>query len=198
MDRMSEILFIRHAETDLAGRFCGHTDPELNERGYSQISQLIDLLQTEKLEAVYASDLRRAHTTGKAIADAQSVDLRLRPSLREIDFGRWERLTWNEIEQLDKAYAQHWLALYPALPAPGGERFEDFENRILGELKYLTQQQQGRRIAVVTHAGVLRIVLHRFCGCSEEEAWEQTKSYCCIVRYNNVASSALWTAEVGS
>jgi len=38
---MSEILFIRHAETDMAGTFCGHSNPPLNMRGRNQLSELL-------------------------------------------------------------------------------------------------------------------------------------------------------------
>ena len=37
---MSDLLFIRHAETDMAGTFCGHLDPELNARGLLQLEEL--------------------------------------------------------------------------------------------------------------------------------------------------------------
>ena len=67
---MSELLFIRHAETDMAGTFCGHCDPELNARGRDQLADLINRLGKEEIGVVYASDLRRAHATGMAIANA--------------------------------------------------------------------------------------------------------------------------------
>src|ERR1700678_741680 len=105
---MSEIIFIRHAETDMAGTFCGHSDPELNARGRVQLAELIDRLRVEDICAVYASDLRRAHTTGRAIADTFGVDCHVRSALREINFGQWEGATWEEIEQRDDAYARRW------------------------------------------------------------------------------------------
>jgi len=33
---MSRVLFIRHAETEMAGRYCGHSDPDLNAQGRAQ------------------------------------------------------------------------------------------------------------------------------------------------------------------
>ena len=42
---MSELLLIRHAETDMAGTFCGHSDPELNVRGRAQLADLISRLR---------------------------------------------------------------------------------------------------------------------------------------------------------
>ncbi len=85
---MSELLLIRHAETDMAGTFCGHSDPELNARGRVQLGELINRLRKEKIGVVYSSDLRRAHTTGMAIAEAFNVACHLRSTLREINFGR--------------------------------------------------------------------------------------------------------------
>ena len=183
---MSEILFIRHAETDMAGTFCGYSDPELNTRGYVQLEELIDKLRTEDIGAVYTSDLRRSYVTGMAVAKAFGVDCHERPALREISFGQWEGLTWEQIEQRNKADAQRWVAEYPHLSAPGGENIRDFERRTLDEIEAISieARSKGRGLAVVTHAGVLRAVLRVLHGCSEEEAWNQTGAYCSIVRHH--------------
>jgi alpha-ribazole phosphatase/probable phosphoglycerate mutase len=195
---MSELLFIRHAATDMAGTFCGHSDPELNARGRVQLAELIDRLRVEEISAVYTSDLRRARTTGTAIAKAFGVGCHVRSALREVDFGQWEGITWEEIERRDEAYARRWIAEYPRLSAPEGESFSNFERRVLDEVAFLSRKTEAtsRTIAVVTHAGVLRIVLCALYGCSEEAAWEQTKAYCSIVRHTSVASSFVQTVEV--
>jgi broad specificity phosphatase PhoE len=197
---MSELLFIRHPETAMAGTFCGHSDPELNARGRVQLGELIDRLLTEKIAVVYTSDLRRAHTTGMAIAEAFSVDCHVRAALREINFGRWEGITWEEIERRDDMYARRWITEHPRLPAPDGESFHDFERRVLDEVKFLSLEAKAADccIAVVTHAGVLRTVLCALHGCSEDKAWEQTRSYCSVVRHTSAASCSVQTAEAGS
>jgi len=184
---MSELLLIRHAETDMAGTFCGHSDPELNARGRAQLAELIDRMSAENIGLVYSSDLRRAQTTGRAIAEAFGVDCRVRPALREIHFGQWEGLTWTEVERRDETYARRWIAEYPLLPAPNGEDFSNFERRILDEVRSMSMEAEakGRDIAVVTHAGVLRTVLCRLHGRSKDDAWEQTRSYCSIARLNS-------------
>jgi len=194
---MSEMLFIRHAETDMADTFCGHSDPELNARGLMQLAALIDKLRIKKIGVIYTSNLRRALATGRAIADAFGVDCHVRPALREIGFGRWEGLTWDEIEERDEAYARRWATEFPGLPAPEGECFQDFERRVLEEVRFLsTKECDDRCAAIVTHAGVLRTVLRTFHGCSEEDAWRQTRSHCCIVSHNSEVCSSSQTAEV--
>jgi alpha-ribazole phosphatase len=193
---MSEILFIRHAETDMAGTFCGHSDPGLNERGHTQVCDLVDRLSVEDIGLVYTSDLLRAQITARAISKSLSVNCTVRPALREINFGRWEGRTWNDIERQEKYYALRWVAEYPNLPAPGGEEIIEFEKRVLNEVEFLSTQAVTRNIAVVTHAGILRTVLCALCGSSREDAWKQTKPYCSIVRYTVAAWPSTQFAEV--
>ena len=175
---MSELLFIRHAETDMAGRFCGHTDPPINAHGEEQIQSLIESVRTTSIDAVYCSDLQRAITTAQAIADAFTLPLTESRELREINFGEWEGLRWAQIEQHDVALAHMWVDDFPNLSAPGGEAFADFQARILGEIERLSLLAKDRRVAVVTHGGVMRIVLCVLLGYSQKEAWELTKPYC--------------------
>ena len=177
------LLFIRHAETALAGTFCGHTDPPVNRRGHEQIDTLLSSLRDSEITTIYTSDLRRAHTTAQALAEAHTVPLITRPALREINFGQWEGLTWQQIEALDQPAAQQWLDHYPSLPAPGGELFADFQTRILTEVATLQALAGDQIHAVVTHAGVLRVVLQSLCKVEPELAHTITKPYCCFFRY---------------
>ena len=157
---MSEILFIRHAETDMAGTFCGgRSDPELNARGRVQLAELIKTLRKEGINVVYTSDLRRTHQTGIGIAEAFGVDCHVRPALREIDFGQWEGLAWEEIERRDKAYALRWIAEYPHLQAPDGESFCDFERRVLVRSRLFPRRRKspvaGSRLSLMRGYSVL-------------------------------------------
>ncbi|GGH01053.1 histidine phosphatase family protein [Silvibacterium dinghuense] len=172
------LLFIRHAETDLAGRFCGHSDPPLNTKGLKQMEQMLKELERDCIDAVYTSDLVRARTTADAIGRAFGVKPVIMPELREMFFGEWEMLSWTEIELRDPVYAQRWSAEFPHLPAPGGERFEDFQSRVLRCVKELFSWHEHGMAAVVTHAGVMRVVLQAICGLEAQDAWKRTQSYC--------------------
>ena len=185
---MSEVLFIRHAETDMAGRFCGHSDPALNARGKAQAIALTQLLSAEPIERVFTSDLSRAQQTAQAIADAKGLQLLVRPALREIHFGAWEGLSWQQIEERDTVYAQQWLAAFPHTPAPSGESFADFKKRVLAGLDQILQYQQGLT-AVVTHAGVLRVVQQELLG--SNEPWKENQPYCGVLRYRHAHTFAI-------
>ena len=176
---MSGLLLIRHAETDMAGTFCGHSDPPVNDRGKQQILDLVARVGDEAIDEVYSSDLLRAIDTAMPVAQIYAAPVRIRRSLREIYFGDWEGLTWTDIERRDPHYAKRWAEEFPMLPAPGGELFADFHARVVEEIEHLLPLAKEKNIAVVTHGGVMRIALRALNGCSEQEAWEQTSSYCC-------------------
>jgi alpha-ribazole phosphatase len=179
---MTSLLLIRHAETDMAGTFCGHSNLPVNAAGRAQIITLLNRLRDEPLEAIYTSDLQRAAITADAIANSLHLPCFVRPALREIDFGRWEGLHWDQIESAEPAFAAEWLRSFPNLPAPEGEPFAEFEIRVLAEAAFLFNQTQFENVAVVAHAGVMRTLIRHFAAADESDAWQVTKPYCAVVR----------------
>jgi alpha-ribazole phosphatase/probable phosphoglycerate mutase len=190
---MKGLVFIRHAETDLAGTFCGHSDPPVNSKGQIQITEMISRLGSEPFDAIHSSDLRRAMETAAPLAHAFALPVVTSGRLREIHFGDWESLSWAEVEQRDAIYARRWMEAFPALAAPNGESFASFEQRVLEEVHHLRSLAENKRIAVVTHGGVMRVVLRMLLGYSEEQAWDLTRKLYCS---SFVCSGAIAASEV--
>lgn len=178
---MTQLLLIRHAETDMAGRFCGHSDPELNARGHRQTVDLLTSLSPYSVRRVYSSDLQRARQTAEVIATHFRAQLHLRPGLREIYFGLWESLSWNEIETRHPLQAKIWAENYPNSSAPEGESSQEFEERVRAEFTFLLREAAANPIGVITHGGFIRVALARYCKMSEEEAWIKSKDYASVV-----------------
>jgi len=175
---MTGLLFIRHAETDMAGTFCGHSDPPINAAGQQQVAQMISTLTSESIDEIYSSDLHRAVDTANLLSQMFDAPITRCHSLREIHFGDWEGLRWDEIEHRDPHYAHRWMQAFPDLPAPNGESFATFKNRVLRQVNRLLPLAEAKRIAVVTHGGVMREVLRSLLGRNDQQAWEATKHYC--------------------
>jgi alpha-ribazole phosphatase/probable phosphoglycerate mutase len=165
----------------MAGRFCGHSDPEINECGRQQLAGVVDRLSEYTVGRIYASDLRRARQTAEAIASHFGIGLEVRPGLREIYFGQWEGLSWSEIETRDPDLAKEWIEQYPNSTAPGGESIQEFERRVRAESAFLFAAVRECPVAVVAHGGFLRVLLTSFYGILEEEAWQLTKEYGSVV-----------------
>jgi broad specificity phosphatase PhoE len=178
---MNTIIFIRHGETDMAGTFCGHSDPDLNAAGESQGIRLAEEATMLGIERILSSDLRRASQTAAAIAQRIAVNVEYLPTLREIHFGLWEGLHWREIEDRYPEEAGRWLREFPMQSAPGGEAYAEFMARIEAIIAPLVEASVGITTAMVTHRGVMRYALTRFFDIAEEEAWKKTASYGSVV-----------------
>jgi len=178
---MNAIVLVRHAETDLAGKFCGRADPGLNVAGERQLPFLVEELAAFEIGHIYSSDLRRASQTATAIGERIRVRVEFRPGLREMDFGEWEGLTWGEVEQKYPEEAQLWVSARRARSAPGGESYQDFIARVEAEFKQLLLENETTPSAVVTHRGVIEYALTRYFGFSEPDAWRRTENYGAIV-----------------
>ncbi len=153
------ILLVRHAHTEMAGRFCGEADPPLSGQGRNQLTKLAEALARYPLTHVFSSDLRRAQQTAMSVAAGPGLAVELLPALREMRFGEWEGLNWDQASARDAAYAERWMAEYPRLPAPGGEQFGDFRARVRRALAEVAARTAGGCAAVVTHSGVIRTFL---------------------------------------
>ena len=93
---MSEasLLLIRHAESswNVAGRWQGHGDPPLSDRGRVQANALARELARETIDVLVSSDLRRAAETAAILGQARGLPPELNPGVRELDPGDWAGL----------------------------------------------------------------------------------------------------------
>jgi phosphoserine phosphatase len=146
---VTTLLLARHGETDWNrdGRYQGWADPPLNDTGRTQAEALAGQLAGTPLDAVYSSDLRRAHETAEILAAPHGLQVVLDAGLREIDVGAWSGLTRLEIEHR-----------FPAGERPGGETREQHAERVLAAVERIARLHPGGSILVVSHGGTLRAV----------------------------------------
>jgi alpha-ribazole phosphatase len=178
---INTLVLIRHAETALAGRFCGRLDPDLNAAGEAQLSLIVEQLASLQIERICCSDLLRASRTAAAISQRIGVLAECRSGLQEMDFGLWEGMTWTEIEDRFPWEAERWLRHPSSRSAPGGEHYEDFVARVEEELTTLVCQSPHRTIALVTHLGVIQCILTRFFNVIKADAWRLSSRYGAVI-----------------
>lgn len=170
----------------MAGRFCGHADPELNAIGERQLVEVVKAIAPLGIQRILSSDLRRASRTAGVIGQHIGVNVELQPALREIYFGLWEGLNWKEIENRFPQEADRWLRDFPWQSAPKGEGHIAFTTRIDTAIAQLLDEMTsctttGMTTAIVTHRGVMRYALTKFFGLSEAEAGRKTAPYGALV-----------------
>ena len=155
---MTTVYLARHGESDwnVERRWQGHTDRPLTKRGREQARALAERLQDVKLEAVYASDLRRAWETAEAVAAPRALDVVRLPELREVDVGSWSGCTREECEErFPEAFAR-WRD--GGSGWEDGESYEEMGDRIVAAIQRLAAAHPDGAILVVSHGGPIRAV----------------------------------------
>lgn len=157
LEQATRLVVIRHGETlwNRATRIQGHTDISLSALGLVQAERLAQALADEQLAAIYASDLSRARQTAEAVAAPHGLPVRQDSGLRERAFGRFEGLSWQEIDQGYPEDAARWRRREPDFPVGGGESLLAFSARCLDAARRAAAAHPGQTIALVAHGGVL-------------------------------------------
>lgn len=165
---------IRHGETDfnLNGRFQGSSNEPLNAKGMKQAASLVSRLKEMKFDAIYASDLERVRQTAALALDGKTESIVYDTRLRELDFGHWEGLTWQEIrEQYPEEFAI-WSADNDKNPH-GGERISEVTKRLRSLMDELQKQYQAEeQILIFAHGGTLGIMLSIFFEANPSRWWQ--------------------------
>lgn len=158
----TRILAIRHGETawNVDTRIQGHLDIPLNATGLQQARWLAEALAgRDALDAIYASDLSRAHLTAQTIANAAGLSVTAHPGLRERSFGDFQGRTFAEIEVELPEAAHHWRKRTPEWTPPGaGESLIALRERVLATVNELASRHVGQQIALVAHGGVMDVL----------------------------------------
>ncbi|MFM2239202.1 MAG: Glucosyl-3-phosphoglycerate phosphatase [Pseudomonadota bacterium] len=158
----TRILAIRHGETawNVDTRIQGQLDIPLNPTGLQQARWLAEALaERDRIDAIYASDLLRAHATAQAIAQATGQDVIPHLGLRERHFGDFQGRTFAEIEAELPDHAQHWRKRTPEWSPPGeGESLIALRERVLGVVDALAARHVGQQIVLVAHGGVMDVL----------------------------------------
>ncbi len=161
---MLHLILVRHGETEWNAqrRYQGQTDIPLSALGKRQAELAAERLVGRKIDAVYASDLKRAWETATAIAEKSGLSITPEPRLREMNFGLLEGMTFEEGQAKYPEMIAAWLEDYNQ-PPKGGERFDEFTARIVSLLDELKGKHDGEIILLVAHGGplgeLLRLVL---------------------------------------
>lgn len=179
------IFLIRHGETlwNSEMKFQGHVDVPLSEKGVEQAGALAGRLASQKISAVYSSDLGRAVETARRIADPRGLEVITLPALREMSFGVWEGLTFKEIKEKYGDVIQRWWANPMGMAVPGGEGLSDLAARAVPAVREIVGRHMGDQVAVVCHGGPVRCLVGTVLNMDLNKYWK--------IRQDNAALNIL-------
>ena len=157
MASKTTIYLVRHGETEwnLSGRWQGHADAALTERGEAQARALGDRFQHEHFDGCFVSDLGRALRTADLALGPSRMNYETDERLRERDLGVMQGLTTKEMEERCPEIYQSFCQNGPDYAIPEGESFRQFYLRCADALEDYVSRHNGGKVLLVTHGGVL-------------------------------------------
>ena len=151
-------LLVRHGNTawNEEGRHQGQTDTPLSAAGRLQAHALARRLADTPIDAVYSSNLSRAHETACILVAGRDLAVQPCRGLRERSIGRWEGLTPREIEVHESDRYAAWRSGESDARPEGAEAYEDVADRIVrvGD-RLQSRHTEDETILVVGHGGSL-------------------------------------------
>ena len=158
---MTRMIFIRHGLSmgNLACVSSGQIDWELAPLGIEQASLAKEyIVANEKVDAVYASDLKRAITTARPVAEHFGLPINTDARLREIDTGDWAGVSLITIKE---NYAEHRAKLAThtsGVHYPNGESYDELRARVVESAREIAEANDGKSVVLAVHQGVVRSI----------------------------------------
>ena len=154
------LLLIRHAEVEERYQhvFGGRVDMDISPRGHGQAAALAQHLKRRKIDAVFASPMKRVQQTLSPYANNGLPRAVVLPDLREVDFGDWTGHGWVEVQAKFGISAYCWIDQLDCGGIANAENIVVYRERIAGALATI-RQSPGGTTAVFCHGGVIRMML---------------------------------------
>lgn len=184
------VYFIRHGQSlgNKAQTFLGHTDLDLSELGYRQAECTAKFLNNFDIDAVYSSDLFRAYNTCREYLKLTGKTAVKDKSLREIFAGDWEGRTFDDLQTKFKDTYNVWLTDIGNACPDNGESVKDLCDRVVKYITKIAESNDGKSVAVFTHATVIRAFFNTAYGNALDEMKDtpwSTNASVSVAKYDN-------------
>jgi len=164
-------ILVRHPETVANKKklIYGWTESEYSEKGEKQFEKVIESLKDEKIDIAFSSPLLRAKKLGEKLAKAHNLECTIIEDLKEMNFGIFENMTYDEIQG---KYSKQWDELitnYKDYQIPDGESAEQVYNRATKFIEGI--KGSGETCLIVAHGMVVQFLIAYFLGLEIVESW---------------------------
>ncbi|HNJ14432.1 MAG TPA: alpha-ribazole phosphatase [Anaerolineales bacterium] len=169
-----KLYLTRHGQTDwnTAGRYQGQSDTPLNETGLRQAEQIAKRLSKETIHAIYSSDLSRAANTAQSIADFHALEINKDSRWRELSFGDWEGMTYQEMSASSPELFEAWMKDPLTISTPNGETLAQLAERVKAAFNEIKREHKDQTVLVVAHSGSLQSLLSVTLGVDLNRYWQ--------------------------
>ncbi|MFI7803823.1 alpha-ribazole phosphatase [Pseudomonas sp. DD1] len=158
---------LRHGETELGGGLRGSLDDALTAKGWAQMREAV--LARGPWDRLVSSPLQRCARFAEELGARLNLPVSLEQDLQELHFGAWEGQSAVQLMETDaEALGLFWADPYSFTP-PDGEPVEAFSQRVRAAVLRLHQLYAGQRVLLISHGGVMRLLLAQARGLPREQ-----------------------------
>ena len=177
-----QLSLLRHGATELAGGFRGSIDDALTAEGWGQMRNAV--ADAGPWDVIVSSPLQRCAAFARELAAQRGVPVVLEADLRELHFGAWEGQTALALMADQEAeLGLFWNDPYAFTP-PAGEPVLAFAQRVLAAIERLAAAYDGQRVLVISHGGVMRLLLAQARGLPREQLLQVEVAHASLHRLN--------------
>lgn len=170
---MVKLILVRHALTvdNQKSRLSGHIDSSISEEGKEQIDKITNYLKDFDIDKIYTTTSSRTKDTVKKLSELKSIEIIEKESLKEISFGDFEGLTFDEIKDKYPKEFQDMIEKGYEYKYPNGESLIDSYNRVCIELDNIISNNDDRTILICSHGGTIRNIITYLISKSYKYHW---------------------------
>ena len=175
---MVKLILVRHALTvdNQKSRLSGHIDSSISEEGKEQIDKITNYLKDFDIDKIYTTTSSRTKDTVKKLSELKSIEIiaktkKRSTKLKEISFGDFEGLTFDEIKDKYPKEFQDMIEKGYEYKYPNGESLIDSYNRVCIELDNIISNNDDRTILICSHGGTIRNIITYLISNSYKYHW---------------------------
>jgi probable phosphoglycerate mutase len=192
----ADVVLLRHGDTRLSPerRFSGvgSGDPRLSTAGRDQARRAAGsaLLREDAFTEVLTSPLTRCQETARIVADALGVSVVVEEDLREMDFGLWEEMTFDEIQDRYPEDLRRWTQSAGAPPTGSSETFAAVVERMARVAERFALRYAGASVVAVTHITPIKALVAHALGAPPAALFRMELSSACFARITYTGGEA--------
>lgn len=165
-----KVQLIRHPQTDwnAARRYQGLSDRPWSDQGNTRAQQIVEKFRSSSFDHVLSSPRQHARQLAEQLSTSPKQD----PRWAEINHGKWEGLTYNEVSRKFPDIVDHRFADPQHCKSHGGQSLNELQQQVGAAWDELLQQTRHQNIAIITHATPIQLILCRITGLPIEQHWQ--------------------------
>lgn len=172
-EAVTTVFLVRHGDTRQTDEGRLYTDPEaeLTNKGCEQMRAMADWLQAEEPAKLFSSSSKRVRSSADIIATHLGLETTLVEAVNAWRVGTWEGRTYLEVKKAEPDIYKAWSADPISNAPPEGEAIRDVYERATSAVRLIVKENEGKKIALVSHAEVVRALLVEALGMPLENYW---------------------------